>query len=298
MNSSKSLFFIRNSQLIRKTAQSSAPNSNLSDIFVNSEGQVSPQKVSDKNGFYYTADGWLHDSQGTKTRRDINVNKMYLQEFGNSVKGANPKLMQINTERQKRGLASYESVESMISEEAVVKRTYEEAKVYYMQNNGMSEADFLSYFPDMYAYELDTKQSGRTIGKKRTNVENYNDEQILDAIKSHNENQLNSIQVKEIMRVLDSYIATLPNINSKRQTLDAYGRNLRLRLNTAQFKNPQTIAHIVSVKMLEAEEVLNQNSSQLAARQERASNSSRNSNSNARLSPNSPGQPTMGSARY
>lgn len=281
MASSKSLFYIRNSQLIRKTAQSTSQTVNLKDIFVDRNGRTSDTAVGDSNGYYYTANGDLHDNNGKFIRNDKSIATSYLQ--GVNVTG-NDQLTTVNRVRASYGLNEYYNMASMIAGENKLKQEYEAARRSYTKNNKMTNDDFNKFYPNMYEYMRDVSKGNpnRVPGSSQNKTFSFNDAQILDAIKKHDIDQLNLVEPSEVFMVFNDYIKALPRIRAT-QTLLGYEKELRRIIMQSQFINIDTVNYIISIKIEEANEIASMNQSQLAARQERDAATQRRTDSRSRL---------------
>jgi hypothetical protein len=271
MYSSNSLFFTRNSQMLKK-AQSYA-------YYVSPNGSPSRtpfvQSVGSKK-YYYMSNGEVRDAlDNSVIKMEPSIAKMAenyklnnKEEFTNgspnfgqmqeqtqaTQQNNSQELNALNARRQQLGLKPYRSVNEMLLEESKLKREYNAAKASYLKQ-GISEQEFLNNFPDHLAWTADkekTKQYSLSAG-----LHSYADEEILSLIIAHNVEKLDDFEPKEVIRVLHDFIKKLPRFNPRREDLQSYQESLvDTHLAYYNFTNKNTINYIVKLKMREADSII------------------------------------------
>lgn len=250
MYSSKSIFFTRNNQLIKQSQ---------SDVyFVDKEGnRVSQPSIFTENNksVYYTSDGSVKDAvSNAVTRKDTGVEskaKSKASLTATKAPAANTDSLEYkNEQRKKYGLPPYPSIQKMLSGEAELKQEYDSAmRSYKVKYPGVGEAEFKKYYPDVYAFAADMNKSNPNSITK----EDFSDNEIFEAIKTHNEEELNKINPSDIVRVLSGFIKSLKNFDSRRERWELYEDNLRSNvLPQYQFQNKLMVNYIVKQKKNQA----------------------------------------------
>lgn len=272
MHSSNSIFFTRNSQLIKK-AQAS--------YYVDQIGKPlkSPLILTSGNiKYYYMSNGDIMDAEkNTVLKNDFNVKnnaERYKlnnpKEFTNGVPNFGEKqnlkkedlsqsqssaiLQRVNEERKSYGLPPYSNISEMVQEENRLKREYQAAMQIYQERYGIDESQFIKLFPTTTAFaaEIQSRYKNAPINKAE-----HTDEYILNAIKAHDQQKLDEIEPADVMRVLHAFIKRLPKFDPRRQTMESYIATLRdTYLPEHNFTNPLAIKYIINQKIREAESIM------------------------------------------
>jgi hypothetical protein len=251
MYSSNSIFFTRNSQLVKQAQSSGAPYY----VDVNGNKTATPSIIEwGGNRHYYMSDGYMY-SEKTKQKIEFNQNvasavkqreqteKSQAPAQKAQAPTQNSEFDSVNQRRRQLGLSPYLSPQEMVTGERKAKIEYEKAMSAYAKRHGMDSSEFKKIFPDQIAWE-----AGQRASLKK---ENFTDNEILGAITSFDQEKLDQIERSEVARVLQSFIRTIPSYNARGgQSWEEYVAFLEdTELPQHAIRDPRMIKYIINQKM-------------------------------------------------
>jgi hypothetical protein len=259
---SNSLFFRRNSQLIKESQQASAnanasantsaPQSGQTTGTGANKGQKQPPSAPVATQGAAQASGSQAQPQAAQGGQPASQAKVDLY-YENLLKTDNA----IRTSLE---LVPFKSVREMLEARKRLKNEYEAAKAYYIKNNYMTEAQFKEVYPTVYEFEADQKRGAHNILER-----SFGDNAILSAIISNDEGILSKLDAKDISRVMSDFVKRLPSPSSS-DDLGTYEYRLNLALAEYEFKFKEVRDYFFNVKMSQAKSKMARRSSSAASR--------------------------------
>jgi hypothetical protein len=252
MYSSNSVFFTRNSQLLKQAQTSGAPYY----VDVNGNRTATPSITEwGGNRYYYMSDGYMY-SEKTKQKVEFNQNiadavKQREQTEKTQSTTQQPQqapaqksqLDSVNERRKQLGLSPYMSPQEMVIGERKAKIEYDKAMAAYAKKHGMDQSEFKNIFPDPTSWEAGQRFSGKK--------ENFTDAEILEAITNFDQAKLDQVERSEVARVLREFITRIPSYNARRgQSWEEYVAWLEdTELPQHAIRDPRMIKYIINQKM-------------------------------------------------
>lgn len=259
---SNSLFFRRNSQLIKESQQASAnanaaantsaPQASQAPSTGANKGQQQPPSASAGQQGAQQTGGSQAQPQAAQGGQTTNQTKADLY-YENLLKTDNEL-------RTYLGLTPFKSVREMLEARKRLKNEYEAAKAYYIKNNYMTEAQFKEVYPTVYEFEADQKRGAHNILER-----SFGDDAILSAIISNDEGVLSKLDAKDISRVMSDFVKRLPSPSSS-DDLGTYEYRLNLALAEYEFKFKEVRDYFFNVKMSQAKSKMARRSASTASR--------------------------------
>lgn len=259
---SNSLFFKRNSQLIKESQQASASSSASSTSSASQSVQSPSVGSNNSQQAPVSATGGQQGApqpNGSKTQSQANQGTQDPNKAKADLYYEN--LLKTDNElRTSLGLTPFKSVREMLEARKRLKSEYEAAKDYYIKNNYMTANQFKEVYPTVYEFEADQKRGSHNILER-----SFGDDAILNAIISNDENVLSSINAKNISRVMSDFVKRLPSPSSS-EDLGTYEYRLNLALAEYDFKFKEVRDYFFAVKMSQAKSKMAKTSPSAASR--------------------------------
>lgn len=224
---SKSLFFTRNSQLVKKSQ--SSQNNNQKN-----QSQTGQQSASQNQSIQTTQQPQPAPSSQQPAQSNYDLDRE-------------------NQIRTQLGLAPYKSHQQMINEMSKMNYEYESAKRMFVPAK-MSEADFKRTFPTVHHLENDIKKGSHFMPHQQ-----YSYQVILPLIIENNTEELNKIPREKVLDALKTFMSTLPRIQH-RESMEAYEFRLSSELMKYQFKYGKLREYIMKAKLKQAKEDMDRRS--------------------------------------
>lgn len=226
---SKSIFYIRNSQVNK-------------DIIKNSLLKTS-QSESDKNKIEQAPEEAINTQQPS-TAEQKSPAQLSLEQDPTRI------LYLTNENRKSLGLRPYSSVVEMEQQKRELQRDYD-AYLRQWISNGRTEEEFKKIYPSLDYFEKD-------LGSNRILPQyDFSDEEIWNFIIENKVDELSKPEIsREVLRVLNERAKRLFSSIKKGESLKRYEFRLRTEISMFGFKHPKVPQYIYKVKMMEAESAL------------------------------------------